>query len=538
MLASLALAIALPGTSAAGTVSTQSFRASAPRFASAKYLGRPLDQNFEPLRGARGTTLFPDASPSRHERHELDYEFLQVDDMLVLKANASAWGGIVSVKASAATSKRYLSFRAWDIAFVEEIDPTVAMADVPDGAAFYIERIYYGSLYEVVFYGDAQRFHAGIAGGLRGLLSVGFEAFKYKDRVDYKIRGLGFKRRPEESPVLSGNPQDILDKYVPADQPVPIFVEYRALRGAPESSPIAWVQPVTATVRFDTIAVFKDGSDGMDTWSLQARCSVNHAPVVDGEPIWTAKRNIQDSCFEAPVKGPGGESRACAYPLDWDETFTLAPGDVLECGLDGTAHDHRRPIRYDSFKLKIGEHNRNESGTFGRSAGATSYLVRYYVEFDENVASTAVPPSPAPTPPAPASSPPSAGRPSRPASPPPPPRAATATGVYRVNWAEKSKNKCRAESPRGMEIAVSQSGQAITVRLGTLGAAFELSGPIGENGQFNAFSETRTRLTRWGEVTTAVRLEGIARGDQLTATLKIKTPQCGTIFSVTARRLQ
>jgi len=220
-----------PGTAGDAPASDLTINAEAPPGLNPEDLGRPYSSNFEPLIGPEGKSLFPAAGrPKNAEASLFTNYFTVINNSHELRANAHAWG-IVSAGGSVGETTRHAAYRAVQITDVREVDDATPLRGVSGDAAYYIRRIYYGRLYEVVISGEATEFTAGaraeflVWGG-----SISGFASKYQLNTQINAKGL----RPKATALFARSADEVRSSYVEdptynAGNPVPILVEYRRI---------------------------------------------------------------------------------------------------------------------------------------------------------------------------------------------------------------------------------------------------------------------------------------------------------------------
>jgi hypothetical protein len=359
--------------------------AAAPRGISEAYLGRPFDAQFRPLVGADAAPLFANAETGVPDVrvvpiNEFDHSLVAIGNSTDLSANLGAWG-IVSAEAGTASDRRFASYRAYQIDDMREVDDARAIGAVPPGAVWYLARVYYGRRYEVVFSGSARTFHAGVQARLK-VVSGGMHAFASQNHLEVRVIGTGLAPTSDDA-IFARTPEEIEASYSAAEDPTAIYVEYRRVPGrdAGMVEDIAWVQPLRTVVRFDELRVYKDGSIGADTWSLNITCKVNGTEVFSETPDgWDAKTHVEDNRLQADP-GPGGDANYTPYDLGWSHELEVTDGDELRCGVSGMALDASNPVEYAEFQIDLrrGARSRDRIGAAGKH---TEYWAYYSVEVD------------------------------------------------------------------------------------------------------------------------------------------------------------
>jgi len=212
-------------------ISNFTMKASAAAGVGEHHLGRAYDGDFLPCSGPKARSVFKEtriqAPVDVHEmQHNLDF----VDNSVQLAANASAWG--VRGGFDASRSKRFSTYRAYQVEKVVEVDDAVALGDPPPEGVYFLWRIHYGRMYEVVLEGDKKEFTAEAKASYIAW-SGDIKAFASKTNLTWSVRGVGLK--PTGDGLLKLSDPSEVDKYYTADpavaSAVPIFVEYKVIPG-------------------------------------------------------------------------------------------------------------------------------------------------------------------------------------------------------------------------------------------------------------------------------------------------------------------
>jgi hypothetical protein len=238
-------------------------------------LGRPYSARFEPLIGKEARSAFPTAkAPRKVVVSAWQHQFLTFDSSMQLRANARA----LTVTGSAALAKnsRVVVWRAVQLTHAIEIDDTTEPRPVGSEGAFYVRKIYFGRVYDVVISGTEESFTAGVRAELLAY-GGGVDALKkkYNLRVEISARGL----QPKAMAVFAQDAEEVRAAYVEdptynSGKPVPVLVEFRRLPGAAveEDAPIDWKEgdPVrgpslAAGTKLRVIRVAGSNSDWSDT---------------------------------------------------------------------------------------------------------------------------------------------------------------------------------------------------------------------------------------------------------------------------------
>lgn len=324
----VACAVALVSCSGAQTRSVTSAApvsvwASAP--AAVPLLGTPFDQHFRPFPNA---SVFSSAGTRTTVINEFRHERTVIDSSEGLHANASAWG-IVSVNGGIDYTQRYATFRAYHLSRVDEIDGAAEIGAVPNGAVYYLWRVYLGHAYEEVVSGDANRFTSGVRAVFPSITGE-ISGFAKSQNLQSRFFGRGLV--PTNGRALFANTSaEIQSSYTTDGPEVPIFVEYRQLPNTQaDRTVVTWLQTLRARVRFTRVQIDKDGSWGTTVWSISAQCTVNGQSVP-----------LQNSAVKQDERVSDGES----YPLSWEAELLVVQGDEVRCGTSAHLHDEATPLQ-------------------------------------------------------------------------------------------------------------------------------------------------------------------------------------------------
>lgn len=282
-------------------------------------LGMPHDARFLPLQGSEGASLFPDSGPPRRRAvNQMQHEYVLVESEETLAANLNGWG-FLTAEAAGGTEWRHASYRAMQIAYAVDIDEATDMRDPPEGAVYYLSRIYYGHSYEMVLSGRTRDFHAGVRAQLASF-GGSVDGFAKEHHLTTKAVGRGLEPKDGRA-IFAKTPQDIEAAYSPTGPPVPIVVEFRQIpytRGLVGA--IQWPEPVRIELRVGQLVVGQDGTWGETPWTMSLSCQA------DGNPI-----PLADSFVWQGETNDGG-----TYPINRTWQLVLLPGERFDCGLDGT----------------------------------------------------------------------------------------------------------------------------------------------------------------------------------------------------------
>lgn len=204
-------------------------------------LGRPYTADFIRLQGEDGRSLFPEAGAARKtSQNFMEHNFVIVDSERSLAAHASAWG--LGGGMDMLTKQRYASYRALQIDSVFEIDDATAIRNSPPYAVYYPWKIYVGRSYEVLFEGDADRFHAGVQAKLIAW-SAEVSTFASENRLTQRTVGHGLT--PSSGRAIFAKTQEQIERnYEQSSEAVPILVEWREIPGRRGNQrEITWHEP-------------------------------------------------------------------------------------------------------------------------------------------------------------------------------------------------------------------------------------------------------------------------------------------------------
>lgn len=196
-------------------------------------LGRPVSSSFAPLTGKDGALLFPGSKVRKTIINSWESSFIEVRDTTILRANARAWG-IVDGSLSASSDKRFLVFRVAEREYTLEVGDAVEprQLDAGSSATYYVRKIHYGRIYQIVISGTKDTLDASIASKIQ-LLAPKFGVRdlekQFKVNVAQKAKGL----KPTRDALFATSPNEIKAAYQDKDMgpAVPILVEYRRIGG-------------------------------------------------------------------------------------------------------------------------------------------------------------------------------------------------------------------------------------------------------------------------------------------------------------------
>jgi hypothetical protein len=340
--------------------------APAPSWMRPEMLGTPLDAHFQTVQSG-GTSIFPGAPITGWQADDFHHGKLEVDDSMSFDANLSAWTTLVGIKAGMGTANdyRFASYRAWDVHFISAVDDRYPHAAPPPGAVWYPARIYWGHSYEQVCFGDAHTFTSSVAAKFK-VLDGDVDNFARSNDLQCQLSGRGLTPT-KPGAIFAGSDQDVRRYYTDSGPIAPVFVEYRLIPGIapPPAGMINWLAPYTVTVRFNAIRVGYQVNWFRASWNAQGFCLVNGQPV--GPPT--------------PAVNGDKVTDGTQLSVNWVAPLSVAPGDKIACGLQGTfsgmarAGQIARGVMQDTVIRGPGSF----SGAFDGSNADTRYTVQYTV---------------------------------------------------------------------------------------------------------------------------------------------------------------
>lgn len=81
---------------------------------------------------------------------------------------------------------------------------------------------------------------------------------------------------------------------------------------------------------------------------------------------------------EAATAGPS-TTAVPPYMLGWSSSLCVQPGDVVRCGIEGTAHDDGDAVQYSEFEYVVADAPESQSANIGAGNGATEYWLSYSI---------------------------------------------------------------------------------------------------------------------------------------------------------------
>lgn len=360
-------------------------RASAPLGINDSHLGQPSGAHFEPIAGDQGKSLFPEAKVRTTAINNMEHKFEAVESTRGFDANVSvSYAGFgVGVEGGKATTKRYATYSASQVADVHEIDEATKFRTAPPGATWYLARIFYGHQYSVVFSGEQKRMNAGVKASFFGIVGGGVKKFGQDNDIQFNAIGRGMTPVGGDA-IFAKTPEEIQKAYASDGPAVPIFVEYRTIPRAcvPPDQQIKWLAPRRVRLTFDSIDVYSRGGDG---WTMEAKCTIDDKEIALEKPqIWSNQR-LGDDC-KSDVPGPKGNATYCPYNLYFAAPLAAMDGDIINCGVQGK-QGNGSALAYSQFTFRLNDKSpATFKGEFGDGGNGVEYRVHYGLEIEPAVA--------------------------------------------------------------------------------------------------------------------------------------------------------
>jgi len=357
-------------------------RAAAPLGINDAHLGQPSDAHFEPIAGEQGKSLFPEGKVRTTALNSMDHKFEAIETTRGFDANVNvSYAGFgVGASGGSATTKRYATYSASQVADVHEIDEATTFRAAPPGATWYLARIFYGHQYAVVFSGEQTKMNAGVKASFLGIVGGGVRKFGADNGIEFNAIGRGMTPTAGEA-IFAKTPEEIQKAYVSDGPSVPIFVEYRSIPRTcvPPDQQIKWLAPRRVRVTFDSIDVY---SDGGDSWTMEAKCTINDKEVVLEKPqIWD-KQKLADDC-KSGTPGPAGNTTYCPYNLYFATGLSAMDGDIINCGIQGR-RGNGKAIPYSQFTYRLNDTSpATFKGEFAEAKDGIEYRVHYGLEISK-----------------------------------------------------------------------------------------------------------------------------------------------------------
>jgi hypothetical protein len=187
----------------------------------------PLDENFEPLIGGDGSSLFPQAGqPAYRWLSQFSSERQMVGSSQELKANAHAW--FVNASAGITKQQSFAYYRAFQIIGVWQLNDTTPMVRPPPQARYYADQVFYGHSYSLVIRGESQQVSEAI-GASWGPFGGSVSGWQKQYHVVATAAGHGLKPNNPESIFAAPEQTSAYYKAVPDHQADAIIVHYREI---------------------------------------------------------------------------------------------------------------------------------------------------------------------------------------------------------------------------------------------------------------------------------------------------------------------
>lgn len=359
-------------------------------------LGTTVDADFNQVSGVaifKPRTESGSSSIAQTTVNQITTGWIQAESTTELAANLKGWG-LASADLSGASARRFMSMRAYQVDYYEDVDLTTAAQSAPPGSVYFVSKIFFGHSYEALFSGDESTFSAAVAATLP---SASGSIQAKASQLGITASQVGHGLEPLDGDALfTASQADVQAHYTASGPSVPIYVEYRLVPGAsaPPGTPIAWTSAKHATVAIDEIDVFHNGSyfDASNTaWSVNAICKVNGAVVSSG-PVWS-HGSVSAGGSHVASDGTGPQDPNDASPtstygryasLPFSTTLPVADGNVIECNLSGSRTDGSSPIDLPPVSVRVDVDTSGDvEGRAGNydSGNRLDYQVHYRVTY-------------------------------------------------------------------------------------------------------------------------------------------------------------
>lgn len=362
-------------------------------------LGTTVDAQFNQVSGVpifKPRTSAGGTAPAQTTVNQITASWIQVSSTVDLAANLKGWG-LASAELSGGSAHRYMSMRAYQVDFYEDVDLAAAAQSAPPGAVYFVSKIFFGHSYESLFSGESTTFSAAVAASLpKAEGSISVRAAELGITSTNVGRGLEPK---DGGAIFAASQADVQSHYAATGPSVPIYIEYRLIPGAsaPPGSPINWTSAKRATVAIDEIDVFHNGAtfDATNTsWDISAVCKVNGATVSTGS-LWKHNSvSAGGSKVADDGTGPQDPNTANATStygryasLPFATTLPIDDGNVIQCDLSGNRTDGSTPIPLPPVSIVVNVDTSADvdkrARNFDVSAGL-DYQVHYTVKYADN----------------------------------------------------------------------------------------------------------------------------------------------------------
>ncbi|MEO1421199.1 MAG: hypothetical protein AAFU66_09635, partial [Pseudomonadota bacterium] len=314
----------------------------APPDATESLLGRPVDRDFSTLIGPAGASIFNENQVIRTPVNITEHISVTIDNTEKRKSSSGVFLAIFGSKSrgSKEIENRYAYYQAQQLTECISVDETAEFRDVSDDAVFFVSKFCTGHSYTIMVSGQRSKFHKKASGGF---LFFKKKASDMKESYDLDVRfsARGLKPKDEEKVTFARSLQEIQDNYEVTGEGngVPVFIEYRSIprRCVPRPELIRWNDPSTVNLSFESLRVYNRGHQN---WTLKATCRNNRAASVpiDNPEVYNSFE-VNDACESDGEAGPLGGTTFCAYDPGWNTEIPVTEGDVITCGIEGTAND-------------------------------------------------------------------------------------------------------------------------------------------------------------------------------------------------------
>ena len=253
-------------------------------------LGRVYDKNFNKLHGGKSKELFLNSRQHNvSELHAMEHRLIEIDDSLKLAANLKVWK--ISAGVEYGSDNRYLSYRVMQITHKIGFDEDVIQGDPPSVASFYLAEIYFGHLYEAVFWEDKKHLTAGVKAEVFDA-EGSIEAFNKSRKLNLRVIGRGLVPKKKDA-IFAKSRSEIEGSYSASSKAVPIMVSYRMMPGVSrvEKRKISYLEPT-----HDKAHILKDGT--RITWKLpKGRYSVvvKDINTTNGVTVWWGNNECNEN---------------------------------------------------------------------------------------------------------------------------------------------------------------------------------------------------------------------------------------------------
>lgn len=362
-------------------------------------IGTTTDGLFAQVNGDAIFALRSDANGPVHTTvNQITTGWIQAENTNQLAANIAGWG-VGSGALDAGNTTRYMSMRAYNVDYYEDVDLTAITHQAPASAVYFVSKIYFGHSYEALFQGNSSTFTAALAATLptaKGSISATATA----DNLTASNVGRGLVPTSGDA-IFAQSQADVMASYTASGPAVPIFVEYRLVPGAaaPAGTEIPWESPFKATIAIDEVDVFHNGSVGdfsNTAWSVSATCSINGAIVDQDDPVWS-QSSVTAGGTHVNDDGTGPQDPNAGNPtstygryasLPFHKSFPIATGNSLRCDLGGQRTDTDPAVTLPNVAITIpvdtaGGDVSAYAGNYD-SGNGLDYVVHYTVTYTAN----------------------------------------------------------------------------------------------------------------------------------------------------------